>query len=32
MKFAYKPLPSSPTDLKESEVRICSSEFEKLTG
>ncbi len=32
MKFKYRPLPVASEDLTESEVRICSSEFEKLTG
>jgi hypothetical protein len=32
MEFKYRKLPETPADLNESEVRICSSEFEKLTG
>jgi hypothetical protein len=32
MKLKYRPLPVAPDDITESEVRICSSQFEELTG
>jgi hypothetical protein len=32
MIFKYRPLPAAPEDLTENEVRICSSQFEELTG
>jgi hypothetical protein len=32
MTFRYQPLREVPADLGDSEVRICSSQFEELTG
>jgi hypothetical protein len=32
MKFTFRSLSTTPDDLTESEVRICSSQFEELTG
>lgn len=32
MKFTFKRLENPPDDIAESEVRICSSQYEKLTG
>ena len=32
MKFKYRKLEEPPVDLSETEVRICSSQYEELIG